>query len=314
MGTGRGPSPQAVKSGRASHSTVRCGATERTDAGGAKEGHHESLQEGPQTKEKLSRQVGDLELFLRILQAEGVQFAVDEAMVSLVCASGYGKYTLSWRLGCAVHYIDRCSSTNVIAHALLQDGPLVVVADEQTQGRGRLGRVWSSEAGKNILCSLILRPAVSAEKSARCSLLWAAAIAAALELYVKWPNDLVTKTGKKVGGILVELADPAPTLIFGLGLNVAQTEFPDLPQATSLELEARSFDRAALLGMLYQTIKDVALNQNLDAWRARAIHMGQRVQVNDRKGVLTGIREDGALLIDDVPVLAGDVQLIEEGR
>ncbi|MEC7985184.1 MAG: biotin--[acetyl-CoA-carboxylase] ligase [Myxococcota bacterium] len=271
----------------------------------------QQLQNSSQPRKTLSALVGNLDLFLSTLRAEGMDFKEERERISLVQTQGYGRYTLSWRLGCAVHYSPTCPSTNLLAREFLSEGPFVLVANEQTEGRGRMGRSWESEAGKNILCSFILRPPVRAQNAARCSLLWAAAIAAALDLFVKWPNDLVTKDGKKVGGILVELVDDTPTLILGLGLNVSQTDFPGLPQATSLALEDRVYDRAALLGKIYRTLVGVDLEQNLDSWRGRALHMGQLVQVNEKKGVFTGIREDGALLIDGTPVLAGDVNLVE---
>ena len=147
------------------------------------------LSQGPQCTRELSSSI-NLELFLSTLRSEGMEFELKEEHCTLKNSRGYGKYSLSWRLGCPVHFLDSCTSTNTLAHRFVDSGPFVLVSDEQTAGKGRLGRSWESESGKNILCSFILRPQIEVERAPRCSLLWAAAIAEYLDIFVKWPNDL----------------------------------------------------------------------------------------------------------------------------
>jgi BirA family biotin operon repressor/biotin-[acetyl-CoA-carboxylase] ligase len=173
--------------------------------------------------------------------------------------------------------------------------------------------------------TLVLRPGLPVEQVARCTLAWGAAMAEVLDLRLKWPNDLVTADGGKVGGVLAELETHAeafgdgwsPYVLLGVGVNVLQAAFPeDLPQARSLAQLGRDpawlRDRARLIGALVAAIEAVDPGSPglLEPWRARSITLGRRVRVGDREGVATGLREDGALLVDGAPVLAGDVELV----
>ncbi len=217
-----------------------------------------------------------------------------------------------------VLHLERTDSTNRVARELArQDGQGLVVADHQTAGRGRLGRAWSSEPAQNLLFSLILRPNLAAVSAPRAVMIWAAAMASALDVWVKWPNDLVTDQDLKLGGLLAELeteGDRVRFVVLGVGLNVNQTEFPDLPAATSLaNSRGEPQDRAEILAALVGAIRGADLSERgLDLWRARSRTLGRRVAVGEVSGLATGIRADGALLIDGRPILAGDVSLLGE--
>lgn len=223
-------------------------------------------------------------------------------------------------LGRRVRCLAVTGSTNAVARAAVREGSLgpggLVVAEAQEAGRGRLGRSWSSEPGKNLLFSLILPMEMPPQLAARAVLVWAAAMAERTGLWLKWPNDLVDEADHKVGGILAE-TESGPggerRLVLGVGLNVNQVDFPGLPLVRSLALlHGGPLDRNSLLIELVQAIEavDPADPSGLDRWRARARTLGRRVRVGDREGLATGLREDGALLIEGHPVLAGDVELV----
>ena len=228
-------------------------------------------------------------------------------------------------LGRPVQVHSECDSTNRLAREAAahwpgppSPGPLVVT-EHQTAGRGRRGRTWDAAAGQNLLFSLVLAPRVPPDRAARCVMVWAAAMAEALDLRVKWPNDLVTAEHRKVAGILAELelgpgtAGRIRHIVLGVGVNVNQSTFPGLPDATSLALERGGpQDRVAVLASLVHAIETAPLQGSggLDLWRARSATLGRRVEVAGVRGVAEDIRDDGALIVDGRPILAGDVSLL----
>jgi BirA family biotin operon repressor/biotin-[acetyl-CoA-carboxylase] ligase len=256
------------------------------------------------------------------LRSEGViiEGAAGEGY-TLVDAAGFGPCTTGWRCRRSVHFVEVCGSTNVEARRLAEssDSPagLLVVADQQEAGRGRLGRRWDAEPGQNLLFSLVLQPTVLPQLAPVCVLAWAAAMAEVLDCKVKWPNDLVTPDGQKLGGILAGLTSEAEQVRFvvlGVGINVNQQSFPDLPFATSLSIiQGHAIDRAKLLGQLVTAIEAVPVHESpsLESWRARSHTLGRRVRVGDVEGVATEVRDDGALIVDGCAVLAGDVEMVE---
>ena len=174
-------------------------------------------------------------------------------------------------------------------------------------------------AGQNLLFSIVLAPRVPPDRAARCVLVWAAAMAEALDLRVKWPNDLVTLEHRKVAGVLaeLELGPGAPGrirhIVLGVGVNVNQSTFPGLPDATSLALERGGpQDRAEVLASLVHAIETAPLQGpgGLDLWRSRSATLGRRVEVAGVRGLAEDIRDDGALIVDGRAVLAGDVSLV----
>jgi BirA family biotin operon repressor/biotin-[acetyl-CoA-carboxylase] ligase len=203
-------------------------------------------------------------------------------------------------------------STQERAFALAEEGAAdgtCVVADRQTEGRGRRGRGWDSPAGAGIWCSLVLRPPPGPE-AAGPLLVAATAVAAAeaiggtagLRVLLRWPNDLLAGE-RKVGGVLLETRDfdpAAPLCVLGLGLNVSQAreEFPAELRgaATSLRAETgREPDRTAVLA---------AVVESLDAWRsrtaaeveaayrARAAFLGREVALLEGDAPRAGVLED----------------------
>ena len=135
------------------------------------------------------------------------------------------------RLGVKLHYFDELGSTNTLARELTERGAPegeVVIADAQTQGRGRLGRHWESPARLNLYFSIILRPRLAPAHAAQITLMAAVALAEALDSFIaptaeiKWPNDILVG-GQKLAGVLTEAAcsaDAIEYVILGIGINV----------------------------------------------------------------------------------------------
>jgi BirA family biotin operon repressor/biotin-[acetyl-CoA-carboxylase] ligase len=168
------------------------------------------------------------------------------------------------RLGRRVLLFDRLDSTSTCAAAMSGDPSndgLVVIADEQSAGRGRQGRSWQCPPGQGLLLSALL---FAPEQLRRAVILtaWAAVAVcrtierhAGLEPRIKWPNDVLVRE-RKVGGILIE---QSRATVAGIGLNLNQSAeaFVDLPQAGSLALFAgRAFDRKELAVALIQELDE----------------------------------------------------------
>lgn len=173
---------------------------------------------------------------------------------------------LRGRFGRPFTFVERCASTQ----RLLDGAPegAVAAADEQTEGRGRLGRTWQTPGGTSLLFSIVLVPPVPAGKLAELSLVAGAAVAEAIEAEtglraaIKHPNDVLV-AGRKVAGILAEAVDGR--VVLGVGVNVSQTD-KQLPEdvvtpATSLSLEGAIVDRAELLSAILER-----LEARYDAW------------------------------------------------
>lgn len=165
-------------------------------------------------------------------------------------------------------YLREHSSTNLYLSELLKEnpetGPVVVVADYQSEGRGQGTRQWQSNAGENLLLSLLLFPAVlSASDQFQLSRIAALALIdmlgdLQLDANIKWPNDILVNR-KKLAGILIENGITGKYLshsIIGIGLNVNQAVFSDFPiKAASLATESGdSFDREKILDRLLDAL------------------------------------------------------------
>jgi len=203
----------------------------------------------------------------------------------------------------------------------------VVLADEQTAGRGRLGRSWFSPPLSGLYVSTVLAPARARVDRDRATLLLplAAGVAIAeavesitgLRLDLKWPNDLYVGR-RKVGGILAEavatdaVANQLQHVVLGYGLNLTAAAYPAeiSGRATSIESElGRPIDRALLLvetlttiARRYADLVDGRYDAILDAWRLRApASIGSRVAwtttSGGRSGMTMGIDDRGALLV-----------------
>jgi len=216
------------------------------------------------------------------------------------------------------------ASTNDIVERLARDGAkegLVVFAESQTKGRGRLGRKWVSPAGKGLWFSVLLRPRLRPQEATQLTVATATAmvraIAASTGVHpdIKWPNDLLVR-GRKIAGVLTELSaelDTIKHLILGVGLDVNQSadEFPpDLRSvATSLRIAAdHPISRPELATRIlreldtdYRRIRDGQFESLADEWEQGCTTLGHNIviQTGDRKtqGRAESLDGDGALLL-----------------
>jgi BirA family biotin operon repressor/biotin-[acetyl-CoA-carboxylase] ligase len=196
----------------------------------------------------------------------------------------------------------------------------VVVADHQTAGRGRVGRSWLDVPGAMLMFSSLLRD-IPAERAGLVSLQAGVAVARSMrtvsgvEARLKWPND-VRIDGRKVCGILGELAPSGDYVVIGIGVNVGHDD-GDLPltiDATSVRIAAGTAPRRDDLCVAILTELDglVAEDQWLDDYRSLCDTIGTQVRVelsgDERlEGVATEVRPDGTLVVDGTTVVAGDV-------
>lgn len=245
-------------------------------------------------------------------------------------------------LGHPVVYQPVVDSTQLLAHRAAQAGAaegLVVLADEQRAGKGRLGRQWLAPFGSSLLMSILLRPQLPATQAGRLTMCVGLGTAEAVEaltglvVQLKWPNDLYL-AGKKLAGLLTETHLAEEQLVYavvGLGLNV-NVDFAAHDElaatATSLALVlGREVDRVALLEAVLQQVEAryLALQRGespAPAWAARLLGMGEPVQVtltgHVMTGIAAGVSPDGAFLLqteDGVvhTIWAGDVTTLRAG-
>jgi len=230
------------------------------------------------------------------------------------------------RLGRVYEFLSDCASTNDVARSRAAAGAaegLVIVADSQSAGRGRLGRSWHSPAGENLYLSLLLRPALPAREVAPLTLLAGGALArtlaeAGMVSRLRWPNDLLVPTAngpRKAGGILTEMAtsgEGVRHVVLGVGLNVNSQAFPPelAERATSLRLAfGRAIDRARLLVEFlaaFEATYDDFLARGpaagLVQWRRHA-DLGRVCRIDQAgtqiEGIALDIDDGGALLVRD---------------
>jgi len=240
--------------------------------------------------------------------------------------------------GKRIYHFFKTDSTNRVALELGYAGEpegAVVLAEEQTAGRGRAGRAWHSERGTGIYATLLLRPKLAPVEAPLLTMMAGisahTAIQAVSKLSVdlKWPNDLMSQ-GKKIGGILTEMhAEPAQVrfVIVGMGINVNQEKFPAelAGVATSLLLEtARTQSRLELLVRLLREFENDYNRFLSDGGQsvikrfaaASSYVSGKRVRVSNGKesftGVTSGLSREGLLQVlrdggQMTTVIAGEV-------
>lgn len=230
-------------------------------------------------------------------------------------------------LGQVIHYEESVDSTQKIAHRLANnDAPegVVVIAEEQVLGRGRMERRWHSPKYTGIWMSMVLRPQIPFAKAPQLTLITAVAVVQAIEELtglspqIKWPNDILIG-GKKVTGILTELqaeADRIFSIIIGVGINVnqAKTDFPEEidRSATSLAIEkGEKVSRAALIRSvltnmerLYLLYLDKGFLPIKMMWESYAVSLGKNIIARTISGSIhgraIGITDDGVLMIEDL--------------
>lgn len=226
-------------------------------------------------------------------------------------------------LGRRVYFYDKIDSTNLEAKRLAEAGAVngaVVFAREQSAGKGRRGKSWSSPPDCNVYMSLLLRPRIEPEHASCLTLVAALGVCrgirelTGLEAQIKWPNDIVVKE-HKVCGILTEMnleADYIRYVLVGIGVNVNVWEFPkELREiAGSLCLAAgRSVDRRELAAEIllwlehyYEIfLRTEDLSGLLEEYQRSLVNVNRTVRLlkGDREllGVAQGIAEDGGLLV-----------------
>ena len=235
-------------------------------------------------------------------------------------------------------YCSSVGSTNELLKDLAAQGApegTLVIADEQTAGKGRLGRKWVAPPGTSLLMSLLFRPNLASNQAQRLTMICSLAIADAIEgltglpVGLKWPNDIFIR-GKKAGGILTESGTTGGQLdhvVVGMGLNVnlAVSTLPGLAGvATSLYQElGREVSRLELLWKILEGIetryKSLRRGESPhEEWAAHLINLGRQVQVSTPDVVLAGWAEgvdaDGAFILRTADgqrkrIVVGDVTL-----
>ncbi|WP_170829196.1 biotin--[acetyl-CoA-carboxylase] ligase [Acidaminobacter hydrogenoformans] len=219
-------------------------------------------------------------------------------------------------------FYPQIDSTNSEAKRFAEDHPgqsALFVAEEQTAGRGRLGRQWMSEQGTGLYLSLLIRPEIEPSRASLVTQVAAVATAEAveavtgLEAQIKWPNDLIVD-GKKVCGILAELSAEMTAvnyLVVGIGINVNQSDLPGEIQdkASSLRrLTGRKIDRQTLLravverfGHYLGALQDDALLERMhQVYRLKSATLGKEVRLlgkADRTARVLDITKEGELLV-----------------
>ena len=240
-------------------------------------------------------------------------------------------------------FYDRVESTNDLAKAMALEGAengTVIIAEEQTSGRGRMGRKWLSPPSSNLLFSLLLRPDLYTEKVFTLTMLLALSTVEAVETQtgvnamIKWPNDIYVQD-RKLAGILTEFSVTGNRLnhvVLGIGINVnwnpeEAIDSHMLYPATSLMREAghtvsREFLLINILSAYETHYMDVSRNgpaRVQELWNKRSMLTGRNVSVEISNnevinGTAIGIDEKGALLVSDIKgqthtILNGDVHI-----
>lgn len=243
-----------------------------------------------------------------------------------------------------VDALDSCDSTSSELLRRAEAGApagSVVVADRQSAGRGRRGRVWLSAPENSLTFSVLWRFPGSMARLGGLSLVVGVALVRALEglgargVGLKWPNDLLLATAEgqaKVAGVLVELASDrrGSQAVIGIGLNLLQPsgELPQ-PAAGLAQAGLPGVDRHLLLAAILRELADVLDRFAADGfaalrpqWQQRHVWQGQLVRILGETepplvGTCLGVDEDGALLLDTAAgtqrIYSGDVSLRPEG-
>jgi len=313
-----------------------------------REGVLDALAEGPVSGPTLAERLGVSRAavwkHVEALREAGFEIDSGDDGYTLASVPEFGGPAVEYGLDAPfeVEYHDAIPSTNARGRDLAQEGAsdVVVLADRQTGGRGRLGRDWVSPSG-GIWLSVVCRPDVPATHAPVFTL--AAAVAttraareAGVDAEIKWPNDVVvpqmTDGGdeasddipeRKLAGILTEMegeADRISWLVVGIGIN-ANVDPADLPgdaNPTSVRAEVGDVDRRVFTQRLLEEFDALRNDPDsvVDAWREHASTLGRRVRVETPGGEVVGEAVDvqfpGTLVVDTgeerVTVTAGDCE------
>ncbi len=248
---------------------------------------------------------------------------------------------LNVTIGSEIFFFPSIGSTNTEAAELAARGQregTVIIADNQTEGRGRRGRTWLSPAGKNLYLSIIVRPDFPPRDAAMLTFMSAVACASAIQrlssvrLSVKWPNDLMV-ADRKLGGILTEMKTDANGInyaVIGIGINI-NLAGPDMPDniretATSVMLQTGQPQSRTLyaleiiksLDCWYAILLESGKGRVIDAWKSLSSTLGRTVTAAKGDVKLTGLAEgidgEGALILrlpdsSAIKINAGDVTI-----
>jgi len=269
---------------------------------------------------------------LQSLQEEGYTFDTIKKKGYLltnnpdrVDAASIASFLTTERFGQTIHYFEECATTQTIAHELARKGAqdgTVVIAETQTNGKGRMSRPWESTKGKGIWMTVIIKPDVLPHQAPQFTLVAAVSIVNAIKsLYsnftpvIKWPNDILIN-GLKCTGILTEMIaemDRVQALLIGIGINVNQQR-DDFPEdlhaiATSLSIEEKStLNRAELVGTILNYLEkysELYVTQGFSPikklWEEASGTIGKQIKATTLTEVLQGkaigITEAGVLEI-----------------
>jgi BirA family biotin operon repressor/biotin-[acetyl-CoA-carboxylase] ligase len=252
------------------------------------------------------------------------------------------EHVAAWRFGRRIYYYPETISTNRVALDLARSGEAegaLVVADYQTRGRGRLDRDWSSPAGKDLLFTLVLRPAGEPTAVLPITLVFSTAVSIALshllgiEVGVKWPNDMIVRGGK-IGGILAEgvtVTERSSFVVLGTGINV-NSESEDFPEeirdrtVSCRSVSGRVWDRARVLADVldimeaqYERFQKDGFASVRNQYEEKLVVKGRRVSFERDgarlHGTVDGVNDDGALRVippgggNPLALYSGEVRL-----
>ncbi len=288
---------------------------------------------GPWLAERLGLSRNAVWKHIETLRERGFEIETGEEGYELVAVPEFGGAAVDFGLAAPyeIRYHEQVESTNDIARDLAAAGEsdVVVLADEQTGGRGRKDRAWNSPSG-GIWMSILLRPDLPPANVPLLTLAAAVAVVEAVgevgvEASIKWPNDvLVTSadgTEAKLAGILTEMAGESSQVawvVLGIGLNANVDEADVGAGATTLRALVGDVERRTVVQHLLESFHDLVADpdQILPTWRSHTSTLGREVRVETGSETLTGTARDvtdtGALILEtdegDRTVHAGDCE------
>ncbi|KNF07823.1 bifunctional ligase/repressor BirA [Gottschalkia purinilytica] len=244
-------------------------------------------------------------------------------------------------IGKKIIHFDSINSTNIKGKALADNGEeegVVVIAEEQTGGKGRLGRNWVSPKGKGIWMSIILRPNIDPMDATKITQIAAASVYTGLEeigieSHIKWPNDIVLN-GKKICGILTEMSGEMIKinyLVVGIGIN-ANIDYNDFPKevrekATSIKEElGKEVSRKQIIGNILNNFEKLYneflekgnIESSIKICRDRSILIGKKIKIISKgkeiERLAVDITDTGELIVKDnlgeiTKIISGEVSV-----
>ncbi|MCM1048456.1 MAG: biotin--[acetyl-CoA-carboxylase] ligase [Clostridiales bacterium] len=242
--------------------------------------------------------------------------------------------------GQTLYYFEKTESTNLDAKRLAGEGAphgTTVIADMQTAGRGRRGRMWQSPPESSVYMTILLKPDFTTDKAPMLTLVMALSVAqaisdaAGIKAGIKWPNDIVVNA-KKVCGILTEMSVEAGSIqhvVIGVGINVNNDSPEDFPEeirqtATSLKIESgEHISRSRLIERVlfrFEENYDIFVTTYdlgclMEAYNELLLNRDSEIRVLDPKGeysgVARGINKTGELLVEKED---GDMVQVDSGE